>query len=337
MQRPGLKNKDLTVETLRGIAIIMMVAGHVIGTNTQNGLGVEDDSAWRYFYRSFEYLRMPLFTGISGFVYSLRPIGDFKVMGFLKGKARRLLLPMISVGTLNFIIQYFVPGTNTNNELSQIWRIYFFPYGHFWFLQAIFLIFIIIALVDHFKLISTKEKWFFVFLLATIARCFRSYFQGDFFSFSHFLNLLPFFLLGCGIQRFRELFTAKKNLTIILVLFIISVIIQQYTLSEGKTFDYPEYIILSFFVASSGIPLLFYIRKNISFLSKLGNFAFSIYLFHVFGSAGTRIILTKIGIMNNSILFTVGLVFGLGVPVILEIIIEKSNVLRLIFLGLKKC
>lgn len=35
---------------------------------------VADRSAWRLFYLALKDIRMPLFTGISGFVYAMRPI-----------------------------------------------------------------------------------------------------------------------------------------------------------------------------------------------------------------------------------------------------------------------
>jgi fucose 4-O-acetylase-like acetyltransferase len=104
-----------------------MVAGHIIGSNL-TGMKVAEDSGWTYFFFSFEYLRMPLFTVISGYVYSLRPAGNSTFLKFIQGKGRRLLLALLSVGTLHFLIQYFVPGTNNKLPLSDMWQIYILPY-----------------------------------------------------------------------------------------------------------------------------------------------------------------------------------------------------------------
>ncbi len=336
MQNKVSKTKDLSIETLRGIAIIMMVAGHVIGTSTEEGLRVSDDSGWRYFYRSFEYLRMPLFTVISGFVYSLRPVKPGDIFYFLKGKARRILLPMISVGTLHFILQQIVPGTNSKSEIAGIWKIYIFPYEHFWFLQSIFLIFIFIALIDHFELISTEKKWLIVFVLTAIGRSLLPHLEHNYFSYEGFLNLLPFFVLGCGIERYRNLFTNKTIIRGLLILFMLSVTIQQYLLVNGTEINFLELTLLSLLVASSGIILLFYIRKDISVISNLGHFAYGIYLFHVFGTAGSRILLMNLNITNTTVLFSIGLLAGLGIPIFIELLLERSQVLRMAFLGLQK-
>ncbi len=330
----GPKKKELSIETLRGFAIIFMVAGHVIGGNPENGMKVPDASGWRYFYYTFEYLRMPLFSVISGYVYSLYPIGNSSVFKFLKGKARRILLPLIFVGTTHFLVQHFLPGTNAKFPLSGIWKIYIFPYEHFWFLQSIFLIFISIAIIDHFKLAASVRNWSLIFLIAVLMRYFL-YVPDDFFSINGYLNLLPFFLLGCGIQRFEAIYTGKKIILIPLILFIITIIIQQYIWFSGTKLTLDETNILSLCVACPGIVLLFYIRKNIGIISKIGYYAYGIYLFHVFGTAGTRILLLKSGVDQNAIVFAVGLIFGLGVPIIIELIFEKSKVMRRCFLGLK--
>ena len=64
----GTRTKELSIETLRGLAIVLMVMGHVIGSKSNGGLQVSDDSWYRYFYLTLSPLRMPLFTVISGYV-----------------------------------------------------------------------------------------------------------------------------------------------------------------------------------------------------------------------------------------------------------------------------
>ena len=65
---PARRGKDLHVETLRGLAILLMVAGHVIGNDSTHGMRVDDSSVWRSAWVSLEFLRLPLFTFLSGVV-----------------------------------------------------------------------------------------------------------------------------------------------------------------------------------------------------------------------------------------------------------------------------
>ncbi len=92
---------------------------------------------------------MPLFTVISGFVYAMRPIRALHQMpGLLRAKTRRLLLPLLTVGTALFVLELSVPGTHLKLEPHDFWRVYTMPYEHLWFLQAIFLVFVVVGFVD---------------------------------------------------------------------------------------------------------------------------------------------------------------------------------------------
>lgn len=54
-------------------------------------------------------------------------------------------------------------------------------------------------------------------------------------------------------------------------------------------------------------------------LAKLGYFSFEIYLLHVFATAGSRIVLHRLGVGNVFFIFLVSLCLGLGFPVVLEL------------------
>jgi glucans biosynthesis protein C len=332
----GIKEKELSIETLRGFAIVFMVAGHVIGNDPAYGMRLPmEHSGWRYFYFCFEYLRMPLFTVISGYVYSLRPIGNSPIFSFYKGKARRILLPMIFVGTIFFFTQYFMPGTNTKPLLSDLWKIYVIEYQHFYFLQAIFLIFIFIGIIDHFKLMVTFRNFLILFLVTALLRNFIPRFMPNVFSVCDFISLLPFFILGCGINRFSDLFREKSIIRPATIVFILAILVQQFVWFSRYNMNYIEINTLSLFVACPGIIVLFYVRKNIPFMSKIGYYAYGIFLFHVFGTAGSRIFLWHFGVYNNILVFSSGLFFGIFIPVIIELILEKWKITRMLFLGLK--
>ena len=331
-----VKRKEQSIETLRGIAIILMVAGHVIGHRSTSGLKVDDDSLWRYFYYSFEYLRMPLFTAISGFVYGLKPVSQDKVLKFFKGKSRRILLPFLSVASLQYIMNAVIPNVNNPVEIKNIWKIYFFSYGQFWFLQALFLVFITIILLEYFNVTKKFKGWLISFIIATLLLLvFNPAVKVDFFSFNRFLYLLPYFLLGLGIKRYSDYLFNKTALLAIFILLVIGISLQQLNWFHVIDLEGNRFGLLSVFVGLSGIWLIFYIRKPNKFLAKLGYYSYGIFLFHVFGTAGSRIISRWMGIESTPILFIIGMGFGLGLPILIELILLKSRVLKRIFFGLR--
>ena len=356
---PVAKQKDMTIETLRGLAIILMVAGHVIGDKPTNGLRVADDSEFRHFYYSLQFFRLPLFTVISGWVYTLRPVIAGKSLSFLRGKGRRILFPMAAVGTLEFLMRAVVPGTNTQVVLSEIWRIYLFPFDHFWFLQAIFLVFVTVTLLERFELLKTPGRWALALALMTFLEWSPSV-VGDWtpssnpFSFQSYLYLLPFFVLGLGIGRFPQTLRSPWLIGPAAVIFALGIVYQQATW-YGVDLPGIERLntrgrgsLFGMAIGLTGCTLLFRVRWTTAWLAWLGYYAYGIYLFHVFGTAGSRIVATKLlGLETGLPLFFLSLGFGLGVPVLIEWIVERpasspqpvlrkaSNALRLAFFGLR--
>src|SRR5262245_28926690 len=96
---------DPTIETLRGLAVVLMVAGHVVGQGETRGLEAAYGSLPHYLYYCFQYLRLPLFTAIGGFIYAGHRVTSGSGASFLGRKARRLLIPFMAISTLQFLAQ----------------------------------------------------------------------------------------------------------------------------------------------------------------------------------------------------------------------------------------
>lgn len=101
------------IDQLKGIAILLVVLGHVIGYNN-----CENSFLWRFIY-SFH---MPLFMFISGYVaqitFRIENFGWNEVSSFMIKKFRTLLLPMITWGIV--IPFFFLRSTAENNLVDYL-------------------------------------------------------------------------------------------------------------------------------------------------------------------------------------------------------------------------
>ncbi|MBV5298625.1 MAG: acyltransferase [Rhodoferax sp.] len=131
---------NLQIETLRGLACLLLVAYHMVGADPGNGLHLEDGPL-RWLNDGLAYLRMPLFTFLSGLVYGMRPFAG-NSRAFLLGKTRRLLVPMLVVGTVFAVLQANIAGTHA---VAMPWYLlHIQPVGHFWFVESLFWVFLVI-------------------------------------------------------------------------------------------------------------------------------------------------------------------------------------------------
>ena len=339
--RRRMKNgKDGYIESLRGFTMLLVVASHVIGMDALGGMRVADDSIGRYLYYTLfsNYITMPLFTALAGWVYALRPVGPGHAARFLKKKAVRLLLPMVFAGTVYYLFQHGMPGTNHPVELSRIWRIYLIPYSIFWYLPALFLIFAGMAYVDARGLCRSLRPWA-LWMAASVALCAAakeaSAFVPNFFGIWGALALLPYFMLGVGMRRFRKRLSTPALRRLYsggLVLAFAALQAVWFTCGNVHLLrQYDLHIPLSLIVAAC--MLTWRRGPEVPFLERIGHHAYAIYLFHVFGTAGGRIVLTALGLHSDLLLFACSLALGLTVPVVAEKLLDRIPLARLLFLG----
>lgn len=88
-------------------------------------------------------------------------------------------------------------------------------------------------------------------------------------------------------------------------------------------------LVVGLFAAAFVINLQ--IRNN--FLIWIGGYAYSIYLFHAFGTAAGRIILTEMDFNIPLFIFLLSSVLGIFCPILLDRILNFWPLPRLVFLG----
>lgn len=322
----GSRHQDLGIQTVRGLALLLVVAGHVIGFSPDDGLRVSDGSFWRKLYDVLKPVRMPLFCTISGYVYAMRavhPASQFTQFGI--GKLKRLGIPFMVVTTIYFILLGIKEGVPFT-PLALL-NAYLFGSNHLWFLQAIMWIFLLVFALDKFSLMQKLRDYLIVLALALLSAMIPyPYVQP--LNVGGALLLLPFFLLGLGIYRFDALLPARYLGPVVVValvaLYLVDFAAGSPWLRNG-TLAFDIYaIVLGFCTSYSFLTC----RWHTPLLAWLGAYAFEGYLFHLFGTAGSRMVLNRFNVDNLTVLFVVGAVAGLLVPICMAIVIKRVRALH---------
>lgn len=317
---------DRKVETLRGLACILLVFYHVIGDSPSTGLRI-DHGALRWFNDGLAYLRMPLFTVLSGLVYGFRPFSGSS-QTFLLGKARRLLVPMLVVGTFFAFMQTMVPGTNAE---PPDWRLlHIEPVAHFWFVESLFWIFVWVWLLEYLKCLDHGRAFALVYLGAALV--YLTVPGSRWLSIGGAIYLLPYFLTGLAVTRFswRDRLSHPGLRTILLALAFFAAFQLGWPVSRLNGHAHAGWLLIaSLSFCGFFISLNFYWR----WLARVGSSSYPIYIFHVFFTAAARIALEKSGATAIPVFIGAGLLLGLGGPMLVEYLASQNRWSSLLLLG----
>ena len=237
--------------------------------------------------------------------------------------------------TVQFLVKAAVSGVNKPVQLEEIWRIYLWPFDQFWFLQAIFLCFLTVTVLDRFEFQQRMPGWLVCLGGAVLASAFVPRFT-ELFSFRGYLYLLPFFILGCGLNRLAAELRAWPIAVVVGACFAVGTAIEQAAWFGLLPLDIQRIDVASLlWVGLSGTFLLVRFRFHLRPLAWIGASAYAVYLFHVFATAGCRIAWGRLGVTQHAVLFWTGLAAGLLFPIAVEAVLMKNRALRRVFLGLR--
>jgi peptidoglycan/LPS O-acetylase OafA/YrhL len=77
-------------------------------------------------------------------------------------------------------------------------------------------------------------------------------------------------------------------------------------------------------------------RFSVAPLAWLGQYSFSIYLYHMFGALGLQMVYNYIGMPDPALGLALGMIAGLGAPVVFQIVtLRIGGIAPVLGLGLK--
>lgn len=314
------------VDTMRGLACIMLVLYHVI-----SGLRLPHDHVLVLFNDALSDMRMPMFAFLSGFVLLPRVNSVSDLGNSIRKKARRLLLPLLTVGTLHWCLQEKFSG----EPGRPLWQIAFFPFEHFWFLQATFLVLSSIYVICYLFRNKATDGLYAALFAASLLYVSLDRHPDTFFSVWEATYLAPFIIAGVLI-RTKDASIIFRNKTAILIGWVLvcgmNVAASQLLPDEhgfSRALDIWVGMATCFMVFSQGFVS--------PALATIGRRSYAIFLFHAFFAVGSRVIIRKLWPEAPvSALAPIGLAAGLTFPFLLQPLIMRSSLGALLFLGVNK-
>lgn len=327
------------METLRGLAIALVVAYHVGSQLTRTNPGVPETYRWLGY--SLAWLRMPLFAAISGYVYALRPVQDGGLGGFAWGKLRRIGVPFIVVGAGYWLIPALMPDA-PGGPPEQIWRAWLLPFLHMWFLGAMLLVFAAVALLDRAGVLHTRRGWgsTLVVGIAVSSIVASPTWPLPGVEPLRWLNalgatmLFPFVVLGVGVVRFGHAWRDRTLLVPLAALLVGCVVWQQAAWRGWVDTPMIRGAPIMAIAGLAAVVLAFTLRRTWRPLAWLGNLAYPIYLLHILGVDIGIVWLPVERFGSHHVAFVVWVVVALAVPLTVNAALYRFGWARLV-LGLR--
>lgn len=323
---PAASGSSASIQALKGLACLFVVAYHVVGNGQGSGIRVSPDSLLFQFSQSISLLRMPLFTFLSGVVYAMRPVVPGTLGPFLGKKALRLYVPAIVVGLLYFAATNLVMGGDdggTPHGVLGVLGVLFFPYAHFWFLQALLVIIVVVGVAEVCGLMSTPRRMAAVLLATFLVHHFGNS-NFLFFSIGRASYLLPFFVLGVAVMRFGGQLQWSRPVTIgLLCAFAATMVLHVAGVTGIHGAPLSQRSFLALLLSCSGLLLLWRFMPPVHWLARIGAFSFAIYLYHVFFTSGSRMLLGMLDVDAVPLLFVSGLVAGIAGSILVQRVAER--------------
>lgn len=216
-----MNKQILEYNYVRAIAVLLVILGHCsyykIMTD-YGGVCVEmphENIASRLigFQTGVLYhFHMPLFVALSGCLYcvALRRKGSQPFTAFVRKKAHRLLLPFVGTALLWSIPLKYISGYWEGSAWEVIQQIFvgqFLMFGnfnsHLWFLQAIFLIFIMAWLIERLTLRKKTLLFFCALLVVSIIGKILGAHHYCLLNVQQAMAMLVWFYVGFYFEKYR--------------------------------------------------------------------------------------------------------------------------------------
>lgn len=318
---------QLQLTTVRGLACLALVAYHVVGLGPDSGMHLPDSSPWHYTMNSFDFLRMPLFTVLSGYLYAGHRVDTASLAGFARKKGLRLGVPLLFVTTVMLLLRRFAYGDPTPLSAALL-----FHYQHLWFVQALIVIFTAVALMDSFARLTPIGLLVAAFGALMVSRSFDI---TLFFSLNGAFYLAPYFLFGM-ILRLQPGFLERREL-LAPALWIVAIVmlLQQATTFEGGL----QIARTSVPAALCGCAAAYFMIvrcPRIAVFERIGSYSYTIYLWHGIAAAGVRESLERIVQLPQLPEFMLLLAVGLAAPIAIHLFVSRVPVLCTLVAGLRR-
>lgn len=318
------------IDIAKGIGIVLVVIGH-----TGRGLSGQAFSDGQELLSTIDQtiyaFHMPLFFILSGVTFGMCP--PLSINPSLRKRVWRLIYPLV-IWTYIFLALQALAGGKSNTQTDwmsvMIWPIP--PVAHFWFLWALLLVTILLAVVRILCIPVMSDIPFWIGALVAASIVSFSVTPPGHLSpfFGASLRYLPVFAIG-GLIGASSFALSVPNRVFALIagtafaIGLLATVSFDLGVPRHLSGAIISLLLIVLLMSISGRYARFRWAQGIAFL---GNISLPIYVMHTIFSAGLRIMLLQVGIDSLPIHFVLGTIIGIIGPLFFYLYLKRLQALH---------
>lgn len=316
------------VDYAKGIGIILVVYGHVARGVFNAGM-ISDEKLFRLIDSVIYSFHMPLFFFLSGlfFVGSIAKRGEG---GLIINKVDTIMYPYLVWSLIQGGIEYSLNGvTNFSTSIQDIYSLLWQPHDQFWFLYALFLIFVVFTLIYRFI-----PNAIALFILSVSLYLFQDFLYSPWGIMNSIYKFGVYFCAGILFARYMT--SSIKNIPIWLTGTAVLFVLAHWFYHGHLKFTYLNYdsfmLLVVALISIATVIILSHLlaARSFNLIKIIGTYSLEIYLVHVIFGSGFRIVMQKVVGIESSVFH---LLFGTLVGIFISILfVRMMKHLKLTFL-----
>ena len=300
------------LDTLRGLACLMVVLFHVIG-EPDSGLKLQE-GVLRWSVDSLKYFRMPLFAAMAGFFYAATSVERDGLGRFLKRRLATLMVPALCVTFIYWGVRRMAYGLSESLLFALL-----YGYLHLWFLYALM---IMLAVAGALDAVFKPPTWVWGTLIIIAPILSVNMPPVDALGVSHAVNLFCYFALGVVLCRVPRLLRSIGFFVAALTGAVGTLALQQLRMRDiAVALSQMPY--WHFLGGICCVMVMLYLVPRLRALEAISIYTYTIYLWHGMGNAAVRVALRHLHVENIGVIVVLGFLAGVIGPILFHIAIRR--------------
>lgn len=317
------------IDIAKGQTIFLVVLVHVLEGIYKTNLFPNLDWGLQWTMSGIFLIIMPIFLALSGYLYK----ASFDRTHFalqIKNKAWNLLWPSVLFSFIYVILQNFGGGSvHEGHQWSALLKMGWEPIGYLWFLETLFLIWLLISVLFRLKVPLVGQTLIYIGMLLLGWQI-----RGPLILTDVCVWIL-FFFLGYLIRKFSDQMLQPGIVVISMILVLFTWYIQTQQPGEWYDANGPTPLIMIGKLASVLVAFKFFqlikLNKTKKYWLAAGENSLIIYLVHAPLASILRIIFLKLGVDNFYLLMVLVLFLTWEISRLIGRASLKYQFLKMIF------